>query len=492
MNDMTRLIKPLAFAIAALLALGGGYLGYNAMNADSAQYQVTAYFTKAIGLFPNSDVDILGVPVGTVESVEPIGSRVKVVMNIEKKYKVPEDAIAQIVPISVISDRYVQLAPVYEGGPALTDGSEIPVENTFIPAELDDVFKQLKKLLDAIEPGRAGEPGALGELIVQLDETLRDREDDLKGTLITGSKLTSTLADAQDDISGLLVNLDDLFGQLATRANSFGTLNRNFALVMTALAQSREDVEGTLVNLADLTSEVSSLVKQHGDRLGKDLGLAARVTRTILKSRASVEESLVWLPVVGEGAARAYNPEFKDIDVRDNSNAKLECEILGPLPDSPIKDELEKLCREETGEPRASGPTGVASELPPKTAAILGKLDCDEGVRRVKRQLRRVETVGLPPEILSEVVDPLAKQLRKLKKKCREMGEAIAEDPELLEQLKDTLGTLPNVRAGLEDPDELTGNAASGAPVPTHEGPGAWERLGSWLGGFFAYVGVSS
>ena len=491
MNDMTRFIKPLAFAIAALLALGGGYLGYNAMNKDGGTYQVTAYFTKAIGLFPNSDVDILGVPVGTVESVEPIGSQVKVVMNIDEEYKVPADAIAQIVPISVISDRYVQLAPVYDGGSALGDGAEIPVENTFIPAELDDVFKQLKKLLDAIEPGEAGEPGALGELIVQLDETLRDREDDLKGTLITGSKLTATLADAQDDISGLLVNLDDLFGQLATRANSFGTLNRNFALVMTALAESREDIEGTLVNLGDLTSEVSSLVKQHGDRLGKDLGLAARVTRTILKSRASVEESLVWLPVVGEGAARAYNPEFKDIDVRDNSNSKLECELLGPLPDSPIKDELEKMCREQTGEP-GPRPRGDKALPTDPTTTVLGKLDCDEGVRRVKRQLKRVETVGLPPEVLSEVIDPLREQLRKLKRKCKEMGQAIAEDPELLDELKDTLGSMPNVRDPLDAAAELTGNAASGSPVPDNEGPGVWDRVGSWLGGFLTYVGVSS
>ena len=492
MNDMTRLIKPLAFAIAALLALGGGYLGYNAMDKSGGQYQVTAYFTKAIGLFPNSDVDILGVPVGTVESVEPIGSSVRVVMNIDEEYKVPADAIAQIVPISVISDRYVQLAPVYEGGPALEDGSEIPVENTFIPAELDDVFKQLKKLLDAIEPGQAGEPGALGDLIVQLDRTLRDREDDLKGTLITGSKLTATLADAQDDISGLLVNLDDLFGQLATRANSFGTLNRNFALVMTALAESREDIEGTLVNLGDLTGEVSSLVKEHGDRLGRDLGLAAKVTRVLLKSRVSVEESLRWLPVVGEGAARAYNPEYGDIDVRDNANAKLECEILGPLPDSPIKDELEKLCREETGEPGRPQQQEGRVSLPDGTTAILGKLDCDEGVRRVRRQLERVEAVGLPPEILSEVVDPLAKKLRKLKKKCREMGEEIAEDPKLLEQLKDALGTVPNIEAPVDGVDELTGNAASGAPVPADEGPGVWDRFGSWVGGFLSYVGVSS
>jgi virulence factor Mce-like protein len=482
MNDPTRLIKPLALAVGVLLVLAGGNLGYQRLNEGQDEYQVTAYFTKAIGLFPNSDVDILGVPVGKVDSVEPIGTRVKVVMSIEEQYKVPADAIAQIVPISVISDRYVQLAPVYEGGPILQDGDEIPVENTFIPAELDDVFKQLKKLLDAIEPGKAGEPGALGDLIVQLDRTLEDRENDLKGTLITGSQLTRTLADAQDDISGLLVNLDDLFGQLASRANSFGTLNRNFALVMQALAESREDLEGTLVNLGDLSGEVASLVKQHGDRLGRDLGLAARIAGKVLENRASVEESLSWLPVVGKGFRNAYNPESDDIDVRDNAQAKLQCELLDPLPPGPVRDALEELCREETGEPEGE-PQTAASD----TALVLGKLDCDRGVRQVRRQLERVEAVALPGDVLAEVLRPLEKKLRQVKKECRKLGESIAEDP-ALEDLLDEIGGIPEMETPLDTTD-LTGSAAS-TPVPSGEQPSAWQRFGDWFGGFLTYVGV--
>ena len=488
MSDMTRFIKPLAFAIAGLLALGGGYLGLNAMNEDDGgQYQVTAYFTKAIGLFENSDVDILGVPVGKVESVEPIGSKVKVVMSIDEEYKVPADAIAQIVPISVISDRYVQLAPVYQGGEALADGAEIPVENTYIPAELDDVFKQLKKLLDAIEPGEPGEPGVLGDLIVQLNETLRDREQDLKGTLVTGAKLTSTLADAQDDISGLLVNLDDLFGRLATRANSLGRLNRNFALVMTALAESRDDLEGTLVNLGDLTGEVASLVKRNGDRLGNDLGLAAKITSSILENRASVEESLAWLPVLGQGLDQAYNPEFNSIDVRDNANAKLQCEILKPLPPGPIKDELRKLCEEETGEPRGSaGPPARSDE--PVTTPLLRKLDCDEGTRKVRKHVRRLESVGLPQELSDELIDPLKKKLRKLKKQCDELGEAIG-DQELLDRLKEQVGSTPEIDTPV-DTDGLTGNAAS-SPIPSGDVQSTWGGFTSWLGGFVSYLGAS-
>src|SRR5688500_17323176 len=200
---MSRYIKPLAVAVVVLLVLGGAALAF--VRSGDETYTVTAYFTKAIGLFENSDVNILGVPVGKVTNVQPDGTRVKVVMEIPTEHKVPTDAFAQIVPISVISDRYVQLHPVYESGDDyLRDGAVLDVDQTQIPAELDDVFRQLKKLLEAIEPGKKGEPGVLGELIVQLNETLKGREQDLKGTLINASALTGTLADANDDLSELL------------------------------------------------------------------------------------------------------------------------------------------------------------------------------------------------------------------------------------------------------------------------------------------------
>jgi phospholipid/cholesterol/gamma-HCH transport system substrate-binding protein len=490
---MKALMKPLSLAVGLILIAGASVLAYSATNSGSDRYEVTAYFEKAIGLFPNSDVDILGVPVGKVHSVDPVGTRVKVVLQIDSAYKVPADAVAQIVPISVIADRYVQLSPVYESGATLEDGDVIDVDRTYIPAELDDVFKQLKKLLDAIEPGKAGEPGALGDLIVQLNETLRDREDDLKGTLISGSKLTSTLADAKGDIGGLLVNLEDLFTQLATRSGAFGQLNANFAEVMTALAQSRDDITGTLANLGSMTQEVGDLLKENGDRLGRDLRLAANITSAVLQNRTSVEESLSWLPVVGLGVKNAYHGgAIKAVDVRDNSNARLECAILKPLPPSPIKDELKRACRDQTGEP-GNPPSTVKrrDKIQPNAPttpveALQFQLDCDKGVHQVRRQLRRVEDVGLPDEVKKEVLDPLTKQLKKLKRKCREIGQQIS-DQGLLDGLTG-VGDVPEVGTGV-DLGGLSGSAA-GTSVALAGSTSAWGAFGNWVGGFFGYLGV--
>lgn len=489
MNDLTRFIRPLSFVVAGMLVLSG--VGLVVANANKAEdkYQLTAYFEKAIGLFENSDVDILGVPVGTVTEIAPEGTRVRVEMEIDSQYKIEKSTqtFAQIVPISVISDRYVQLGPVYQGeGEYLRDGDELDTSVTQIPAELDDVFKQLKKLLDAIEPGKEGEPGALGDLIVQLNRTLSDREYDLQGTLLHGAELTGTLADAEEDLSGLLINLDSLFTKLAKRADAMGELNQNFAVVMTALAQSRSDLEGTLANLADMTNEVGDLAADHGDQLGRDLTRATKITSAIVRNSASVEESLTWLKVVGEGVRNAYHGgRFKDVDVRDNSNARMECELFEELPPGPIKDELKRHCKEETGEPdQARGGGDIFGRDSEE------ELSCDKGVRKVKRQLRRLEKTGIPEDALAEVIDPLRKKLRQLKKECKKLGKAVTDPEGILDDLPQVPGILP----GVDDPLDratLRGTAAGDAGVSAPAEESEWDRFTDWLGGFFSFLGVS-
>jgi len=492
---MSRFLRPLAFALAGLIALGLGAVGYDTLKSDDGSYRVTAYFEKAIGLFENSDVTIMGVAVGKVKEVHPEGTKVRVEMEINDDYKVPADGFAQIVPISVISDRYIEMAPVYDGGSYLKDGAVLDVEDTQIPAELDDVFKQLKKLLDAIEPGKEGEPGALGSLIVELNETLDDRERDLKGTIVYGADLLGTLADSKDNLSRLLINLDDLFGKLSTRASSIGTLNTNMATVFTTLAESRDDLEGTLTNLSRMTEQVGDLVRDHGETLGDDLRIATRITSSVLRHRASVEESLVWLPVVGEKLTNAYHGgEFKTTDVRDNA-ASARCDEFEDLP-GPIKEALAEIFDALCGTERPQGRQATSAEAPQLPRIDVDEIDCEKSVRKIKRELKRIEELGLPDEVTAELLEPLQKTIGKLARRCEELKELLTDDKKsALEKLLEDIGQLPELDDDLTDPiDDLTGNlsAAGEGTAPTQDSPGVLERVGGWFSSLLSFVGGES
>jgi ABC-type transporter Mla subunit MlaD len=377
----------------------------------------------------------------------------------------------------------------------LADGAVLDVDRTQIPAELDDVFKQLKKLLDAIQPGGPGEPGALGELIVELDQTLSGREDDLQGALTEGSELTDTLATTKEDLQGLLANLDGLFGKLATRSGDFDTLNQNLITVLTAISESRDDLEGTLVNVADLSAEVTDLVKDQGGVLEDDLRRAAKILKMVLSNEGSVRQSLSWLPVLGFTLRNAYNPVSKAVDVRDNATAKIECEILNQLPDllDPIKEILEEICRSETGEPPATSgeqAPAAAPQLPELPDEPLLDLSCDEGVKKVKQQLRKIDRLGLPDEVKQELLKPLGKRLKRLAKECEELADKIEDPEDLLDQILDNapdVGDLPDIGDTL---DGLTGNASAGTAVaPATQEEDETEDEG-WFKDFLGFVGL--
>ena len=54
--------------------------------------RLTADFPRTVSLYEGSDVKILGVPVGEIETVTPVGSKVRVEMVYDAKFKVPADA----------------------------------------------------------------------------------------------------------------------------------------------------------------------------------------------------------------------------------------------------------------------------------------------------------------------------------------------------------------------------------------------------------------
>jgi phospholipid/cholesterol/gamma-HCH transport system substrate-binding protein len=322
-DQMTGSRRLLAIAIAFMIVTGTVTLAVKPTGQGSIK--VTALFTKTIGLFPSSRVMVLGVAVGRVVSITPEGNDVKVVMRIDKTRKIPADARATIVPISLISDRYVQLFPPYSSGPTLKTGDLIGTDRTFIPAELDDLLTQLKKLLDALEQGTQGGSPAIGVLVSNLSDALRGVGGDLSATLAGGGKLSATILSRSADLDQIVVHLSSLIAALAQRRSDLVDLNTHLAEALGAIADERASFGGALSNIALLTEQLSSLVHAHKADLETDLVTLAKTTQAIIRHQDSLEQTLEWTPVLDDGVEGHHNGGAVDfsgpgpvhIDVRD-------------------------------------------------------------------------------------------------------------------------------------------------------------------------------
>ena len=300
------------------------------------QTTVSADFTRAVGLYPGSDVRILGVKVGQVDAVVPEGDHVHVTFSYDAKYRVPASAKAAIVAPSLVSDRYVQLLPVYESGPALAAGTRIPVSRTAVPVELDRVSQSLDDLMVALGPDGANKDGALNRLLQTSAANLDGNGAKLNSTVRDLSTALSTLSGSRDDLFGTVKNLQSFTSMLASNNAQVRRLNSDLATVAVQLREERENLKAALSSLGVAVDEVSGFVADNRALLKSNLDPAVTVTGAFAKNRQALAQVLENAPVALSNLQNAYHPETGTLDTRNNAKGlddplQLVCSILtGP------------------------------------------------------------------------------------------------------------------------------------------------------------------
>jgi phospholipid/cholesterol/gamma-HCH transport system substrate-binding protein len=305
------------------LALLGGAAGCGAFSNDSRK-TLTASFDRTVGLYEASDVRVLGVRIGEVTSITPEGDSVRVEMAYDDKYDIPADARAVVVAPSIVSDRYVQLTPVYQGGPTLDDGAVLSADRTAVPVELDEIYASLDQLNLALGPQGANKDGALSDALKVGAENLDGNGELLNATLKDFATLVSTVDDSRDDLFGTVANLQDF---TTTIANSDGTVrafNRDLAQVAEQLEGEREDLSRAVRELSVALGEVASFVRENEEDLTGTISDLAAVTGVLVEQRSALEEFLDVSPTALSNLQLAYNPSTGTLDTRDNGPAQAE------------------------------------------------------------------------------------------------------------------------------------------------------------------------
>ncbi len=361
---MRRVIPVVAGAVAlavvvALLAVG---------LAGSSDKSVTAYFPQAIALYKGTTVRILGVPVGTVTSVQPVGTDVKVEMTYDSKYKVPADAAAAVVPPSIVSDRYVQLAPAYTGGPVMRDGAVIPEAHTEVPVELDQIFSSLNDLNVALGPRGANKNGALSRLIQVSAANLNGNGQAMNDALSGVSKMIETLSNHRSDLFGTVTNLQQFTTMLATDDAGVRQVNDQLAQVSVQLNGERGELGDALRNLSIALTQVAAFVHDNKNAITGNIKSLTSVTSGIVKEKQALKELLDLAPLGLQNLALAYDPTTHTLRTRGNQ---------GQTSTNPL-DPSGPLCQLFTSlrQPCPSGPTGAphGATLPSANQSLLNLL----------------------------------------------------------------------------------------------------------------------
>jgi phospholipid/cholesterol/gamma-HCH transport system substrate-binding protein len=351
---------------------------------------VSAVLPSATNLYVGSEARVLGMRVGDVVALQPSGPDVVATLRLDRGVTLPADVTAVITPESLLGERYVQLGPPYQGGPAFHDGGTIPRERTGAPAELDEVLASFDGFLRELDPD------GIAELVDVLATALEGQGDDLNALIDNGATTVRVLRDASEDLNAIVGHLADLNESVATRDEQLGRTLEDFTTVVHTLNEEHDDIVEGVANLRRLNDNLRPLTREHGDPLVADLEALATALSTVDRNLTRLGDVLVGGKRLFEGAGRGF-------DYR-TARLRLDDELLF-TPDAillRLRERLVGLCI-RLGESECADPGFWDPVLPELLcdASLAGSTRCAD--KPTLAQAIRDALGHLPPEALGQL-----------------------------------------------------------------------------------------
>jgi phospholipid/cholesterol/gamma-HCH transport system substrate-binding protein len=255
-----------AVAVVLLLVLGGG-----------SSYTVTAEFENASQLVTGNNVNVAGVPVGSVKEIslsDDGQALVKMEISDSAYTPLPQGTHAQIrsQSLSGIANRYVDLAlPTTNTTQKIASGGTIGQADTTSEVDLDQLFNTLDKPtvshLQEVIRGFARSYDGVGvkanrgfyylnpflSTSRRVFGELNSDQANLEGLVVDGASLMNTLDQKSPEISSLVANLNGMLGTIGSEQSSL-------ASAVGQLPDFMRQFNTTAVNLRAALDDVQPLV----------------------------------------------------------------------------------------------------------------------------------------------------------------------------------------------------------------------------------------
>lgn len=306
--------RTLAVAMTVVL-LAATYFFF--LRDDTETKTVTAHFPRAVSIYEGSDVRILGVNIGRVTEVTPEGNSVRVEMEYDAQYRVPDDAQAVIVTPTLVADRFVQLTPAYEEGDAvMADDADIPLPETGVPVELDRIYASLRDLSVALGPNGVNKDGTLDHVLEAGARALEGQGAAGNDMLVELSRAAETFGEGAGPLFDTVTQLAAFSTTLAENDRFVRAFIRDLADVTRQLSDEREEISAALASVADAVGTVRGFVRDNRDALVTDIEKLTRVMKTINSEKSSIDDALRVAPVAIGNLGLAFNHQTGTVGSR--------------------------------------------------------------------------------------------------------------------------------------------------------------------------------
>jgi phospholipid/cholesterol/gamma-HCH transport system substrate-binding protein len=250
------------FAVSfALVAYGIVNLLGNPLQSSTV---LTTTFPDSSGLYAGFEVELNGVPVGTVSSTALTKEATKVTMSINPGTSVPNDVQASVQIANDLGEQVVNLVPQHGGNaPNLKSGATVPAQPNQVPADVGAVVATATRLLQAIPAND------LNKLIGELATALQGQAGNLRTLIDAGTTFSKEFVAYQQQFTELLANAPPSLDAVTAVAPELRQdLANTAALVQVLAEQGKTGLHDLLANGSSAFAQINNLVTSQSANLG--------------------------------------------------------------------------------------------------------------------------------------------------------------------------------------------------------------------------------
>jgi phospholipid/cholesterol/gamma-HCH transport system substrate-binding protein len=313
---------PFRIGIAAFVALGllGGLILVISVIPFGA-HTYHAELEHTAGLRPKEGVQIAGVEVGEVKSIQVVGEHVNVDFTADKSIRLGSQTSADVKVGTLLGTHYLALVP---NGTGTLANDTIPLSRTSVPFNLQDVIDEGTASVEELDGAK------IAESLSVVGDTLKAAGPSLGPAFKGVTRISEVITKRDDQITQLLKASRSISTQLAESTGDLTDLMRQSNLVIEELVRRRKAIRNLLSDVASITATINGILDDNGDELRPMLKDLDAVTAILNARDDRLRSALHNLAVTARYFANALGDgPFVNLYVPDNIPNKARCGIQG-------------------------------------------------------------------------------------------------------------------------------------------------------------------
>ena len=242
-----------------------------------------ADFADANGLARGDMVQIGGVRVGRVNSIEIKSDHVRVNFDVDDA-EFGTETRASVEVLNLLGTKFLNITPA---GPGQLDaGSTIPISRTRTTYDVVSTLDQLTTTTEQLDTDQLAE--ALRTLAGTIDQSAPEVQESFTGI----SRLSESIASRNAEVERLLEHADDVTELLAERKDDLVTLMKHGDAVFQELQRRKEAIHSLLVNSRRLAVSLKGIADDNEAQIGAALADLHEVTVNLRKQKDKIQETI--------------------------------------------------------------------------------------------------------------------------------------------------------------------------------------------------------